>query len=228
VVDRNIIAVGTTRLAYQLFGEREAPPLVLLHSLGEDATTWDNVARTLSRHRRTYALDLRGHGHSDWPGAYSVTAMRSDVLGFLDALSIERTDLLGHSLGGIVAYLLAEDHPERVRRMVLEDARAPLPRQPTPASRPDRPLPYDWNVVRAIRSQLDSPDPGWWQGLDRITAPTLIVGGGPESPVPQDEIVRMAERVPDCRVVTIPAGHNIHAAEPDAFTETVLDFLRLP
>jgi pimeloyl-ACP methyl ester carboxylesterase len=212
-------------LAYRQYGQPEAPPLVLLHSLGEDATNWEHVTQALGTHRRTYALDLRGHGESDRPGEYSINAMRSDLVGFLDTLSIEQTDLLGHSLGGILAYLLAEEYPERVRRLILEDARAPLPREPVPINRPSGSLTYDWAAVVAIRSQFDNPDPDWWQRLNQITAPTLIVSGGPASPVPHDELARMANRIPDCRTVTIPAGHNIHANQPDRFLQTALHFL---
>jgi 3-oxoadipate enol-lactonase len=52
------------------------------------------------------------------------------------------------------------------------------------------------------------------------------VGGGPRSHVPQDGIAEMARRIPRGETVTIPAGHLVHEAEPDAFTEVVLAFLR--
>ena len=64
--------------------------------------------------------------------------MEADVLGFLDALKLDRVDLIGHSMGGLVAYLLAGDHPERVSRLLLEDVAALRPRQrgtPRPAGR---------------------------------------------------------------------------------------------
>ncbi|MFB7739250.1 alpha/beta fold hydrolase [Streptomyces sp. NPDC056112] len=53
--------------------------------------------------------------------------MRADVLWFLDALGLGHVDLIGHSMGGIVAYLLAQDHPQRVSRLVLEDVPVPVP-----------------------------------------------------------------------------------------------------
>lgn len=143
-MDHRVIETGGVRLAYRVCGSPEAPPLVLLHALGEDSTDWDGVMPALARHRRVYALDLRGHGRSDRPGDYSLELMRADVLGVLDALALERVDLIGHSMGGVVAYLLAGRHPERVGRLILEDAPAPLPREPSVPTRPDGELPYDW------------------------------------------------------------------------------------
>ncbi|KMS73123.1 alpha/beta hydrolase [Streptomyces viridochromogenes] len=226
MADHHVIDVGGVRLAYQVSGPPDAPPLVMLHALGEDATDWDSVAPVFARSRRVHALDLRGHGRSDWPGEYSLQLMRDDVLGFLDALALDRVDLVGHSMGGIVAYLLAEDHPHRVVRLVLEDVPIPRPREQSTPTRPDGKLTFDWEMVLAVRRQVDTPDAGWLERLDRITAKTLVVAGGPGSHVPQEGILELARRIPHGRVVTIPAGHLIHKSEPMAFTKTVLAFLR--
>jgi 3-oxoadipate enol-lactonase len=224
--DERVIEVGGTRLAYRVWGPADAPPLVLLHALAEGAADWDGVAPAFARHWRVYAPDLRGHGHSGWPGDYSVELMRADVLGFLDALDLNRVDLVGHSMGGLVAYLVAAERPERVARLVLEDAAALLPRERVVPARPDGELPYDWEMVLAIRRQIDDPDPAWLERLGRITAATLVIGGGPESPIPQDRVAELARLIPGARSETIAAGHLIHDAEPAAFTRTVLMFLR--
>jgi 3-oxoadipate enol-lactonase len=226
MADQRSIDVGGIRLAYQVSGPLGAPPLVLLHALGEGATDWDAVAPVFARSRRVHALDLRGHGRSDWPGEYSLELMRDDVLGFLDALGLDRVDLVGHSMGGIVAYLFAEDHPQRVDRLVLEDVPVPRPRERTTATRPDGELTFDWATVPAVRRQVDAPDPAWLERLSRITAETLVVAGGPHSHVPQEGIAELARRIPGGRAVTIPAGHLVHNTEPRAFTEVVLTFLR--
>ena len=102
------------RLACRVWGSPGAPPLVLLHGLGEGSADWDGVAPAFARHWRVYAPDLRGHGRSDRPGDYSVELMEADVLGFLDATGLDRVDLIGHSMGGLVGYLFAGDHPQRV------------------------------------------------------------------------------------------------------------------
>ena len=69
------------------------------------------------------------------------------------------------------------------------------------------------------------PDPRWLERLGDITAETLVVAGGPGSHVPQDAVAELADRIPDGQVVTIPVGHLIHRAAPEAFAETVTAFL---
>ncbi|MCC3777621.1 alpha/beta fold hydrolase [Streptomyces sp. UNOB3_S3] len=224
--DHRTVEVGGVRLAYRVSGPEEAPPLVLLHGLGEGAADWDGVAPAFVRDWRVYAPDLRGHGLSDWPGAYSFELMRDDVLGFLDALDLERADVIGHSMGGIVAYLLAAAQPQRVARLVVEDAPAPVPREPTPRARPEGDLGFDWDVVEAIRGQIDRPEAAWLADLGRIAARTLVLGGGPLSHVSQHNVAELARRVPDGSFETIPVGHLIHATAPEAFVEAALRFLR--
>ena len=220
-----MIETAGTRLAYRVWGSPGAPPLVLLHGLGEGGADWDGVAPAFARHCRVYAPDLRGHGRSDRPGDYSVELMEADVLGFLDALQLDRVDLIGHSMGGLVGYLLAGDHPERVRRLILEDVAALRPRERGAPERPEGELPFDWEMVLAIRGQIDSPDPGWLDRLGRITAGTLVIAGGAGSHVPQDWVAELARRIPGARIETIEAGHMIHVTEAEAFTRAALTFL---
>ena len=200
--------------------------MVLLHALGEDARTWDGVAAEFAGRYRVLAIDLRGHGASDWPGVYSFELMRDDVLGVLDQLGLGAVTLVGHSMGGTVAYLIAEEQPSRVGALVLEDTPPPVPRDRAVPERPEGPLPFDWAVVPAVVTQLNDPDPAWWDRLTSITAPTLIIGGGPGSHIPQDRLADAAARMPHATMETIPAGHHVHTAQPAAFAATVMEFLR--
>lgn len=185
------------------------------------------MATALAVRHRVLALDLPGHGRSEWSGGYTYEAMRDDVGAFLDVLGIGRTAVIGHSLGGAVAYLLAQREPGRVSRLVLEDVPAPIPLDPPrpPAERPGGELPYDWRMILATDRQRNAPGAGWWDGMARITAPTLLIGGGPASFIPQDQILVLAGLVPDARVVTIAAGHLVHRERPGEFLAVVEPFL---
>jgi 3-oxoadipate enol-lactonase len=215
------VQLGPVRLAYRVTGPPDGRPVVLLHGLGSDAATWDFVATAISDTCRAYAVDLRGHGGTVSPDEYSFELMRDDVVAFLDALGLGTVTLVGHSMGGTVAFLLAEDHPERVGRLVIEDT--------TPPYRPDQPIEVPpeagENVYTALIRQLNDPDPAWWDRTARIRVPTLIIAGGPDSHVPQDRIAAVAQRIPDCRVLTIPVGHQVHGSAPEDFVAALRSFL---
>jgi pimeloyl-ACP methyl ester carboxylesterase len=226
VSDQREIVTGGIRLAYRVAGDPGAPPLVLLHALGENSTDWAGVTGPLAASFRVFALDLRGHGASDWPGTYSFRLMRDDVIGALDGLGLDRITLVGHSMGGVVAYLIAEEQPDRVDRLVVEDVPPPFPRDRPPGERPAGPLDFDWAVVPAIIGQVNRGDDAAWARLGDIAAPTLLIGGGEASHIPQDKLTAVAARIPDCQLVTIPAGHEVHTSRPAEFTRAVLGWLR--
>lgn len=223
--------VNGVLLACEAMGPADGPPLLLLHALGEDRTSWRAVAAGLAADGwRTLALDLRGHGESGHPGAYAYESMRDDVLALLDALGIDRVTLVAHSLGTVVASLVAMDRPGAVRRLVLEEGPLPFPADPPrPVPRaPDGPTPYDWRVVPAVAAQRNAPLARHWDGLAEITAPTLLVAGGPRSHLRQDQLAKVAERIPGARLITIDGGHLVHGERPAEFLAALRDFLGAP
>jgi len=217
--------VGDIQLAYEVSGGNGAPPLVLLHALGERGADWAPVHDRFAGHFQIFAPDLRGHGNSDWPGEYTFRLMRDDVLGFLDRLGLARVTLAGHSMGGAVAYLVAMESPDRVEHLIVEDVSPPFPRDRAIPARPGGPLDFDWAVVPAIVGEVNRGDPAAWAGLAAITAPTLLIGGGPGSHIPQHRLAEAADRIPRCDLVTIPAGHLVHATRPAQFADAVLGWL---
>lgn len=217
--------LGGVRLAYELHGASDAPPLVLLHALGEGRGDWAAVVDRLAQHFRVVAVDLRGHGDSDWPGTYSFQLMAEDVLRLLDHLGLTQVTLLGHSMGGSVAYLIAEQSPGHIERLIIEDVPPPFVRERPIPERPAGELDFDWAVVPAIVSEVSLGNPTMWDRLGSITAPTLLVGGGPASHIPQEKLQEVADRIPDCLLVTIPAGHLVHATRPTDFTDAVLGWV---
>jgi pimeloyl-ACP methyl ester carboxylesterase len=80
--------------------------------------------------------------------------------------------------------------------------------------------------VPAIIGQVNQGDDEAWARLGDITAPTLLIGGGEASHIPQDKLTAVAARIPDCQLVAIPAGHEVHTSRPAEFTRAVLGWLR--
>lgn len=105
-------------------------PVVLLHGSGPGVSAWANWHRTipvLAERHRVLAPDLVGFGNTERPAdlRYSSRAWFDHVRGFLDAMKIERTSIVGNSLGGFLALALAIKCPERVNRMVLMGTPSP-------------------------------------------------------------------------------------------------------
>jgi 2-hydroxymuconate-semialdehyde hydrolase len=110
--DTNVLEAGT------------GDPVLFIHGSGPGVSAWANwrlVLPALARERRVIAPDMVGFGFTDRPAgiAYSMDTWVRQALDLLDALDIERADLVGNSFGGALALALATRHPGRVRRLVL-------------------------------------------------------------------------------------------------------------
>lgn len=117
------VRVGGVQLAYREWGS--GLPVVLLHGFPLSSEIWAEVAERLQPDFRLLAPDLRGHGSSDAPqGPYTMDALAEDVVGFADALHLERFVLGGHSMGGYVAFRVAARCPERLAGLVFVATRA--------------------------------------------------------------------------------------------------------
>ena len=104
----------------------EGPAVVLLHGYGETGDMWSPLAIRLVRNHTVIVPDLRGLGLSSRPaGGYDKKTQAADVAGVLDALKIEKVDLVTHDIGNMVGYAFAAQYPGRVGKFVLIDA--PLP-----------------------------------------------------------------------------------------------------
>lgn len=218
-------AANGVEIACEVTGAVGAPTMVLLHATGETSASWGPIVPFFCDDFQLVTMDLRGHGASDWPGVYSLELMRDDVLGVLDELGLTTIPLVGHSLGGALAYLVAAARPGLVRRLVVEDACPPYPRDATMPERPDGQLAFDWDLVAPLRAQLNDPSRRFWPALTRLTAPTLVVGGGPASPVPQELLAEVVATVGDGELATIEVGHMVHDEAPEQFAAVVREWL---
>jgi 3-oxoadipate enol-lactonase len=105
-------------LYYETAGQGE--PLLLLHGLGSRSDDWQLQMPAFAARYCVVAADMRGHGRSAKPpGPISVAMMAADVLGLLDALGIDAAHIVGLSMGGMIAFQMAVDWPERVRSLVI-------------------------------------------------------------------------------------------------------------
>ncbi len=128
--ERRELRVGPAGCALHVEQSGEGPPVLLLHGFTGSVRTLDGAAEGLrAAGRSTIAVDLLGHGGSDAPreaSAYTMERCTENLVRVLDATRTERTDVLGYSMGGRAALVLAAAQPERVRSLVLVGASAGL------------------------------------------------------------------------------------------------------
>lgn len=108
-------------LHYEVFGEEQAPPLVILHGFLASSRNWRQMAKRLSSRFRVYVPDQRNHGASPHVEQMDYPLMASDLAAFMDRLGLESTTLLGHSMGGKTAMWFALNYPERVSGLLVAD-----------------------------------------------------------------------------------------------------------
>lgn len=111
---------------YEVTGS--GPWVTLSHSLACSAAMWDEQIAAFAARHSVLRYDTRGHGASEAPpGPYSFAQLAADVLGLWDALGIERSALVGLSMGGMIAQHVALAAPQRVTRLVLADTACRYP-----------------------------------------------------------------------------------------------------
>lgn len=235
-------------LAVRVAGEpNRGLPVVLVHGMASDHSTWRPLASALRRQGRpVVSVDLRGHGRSGRAqGAYRLDDFRDDLVYVLDVLGIHRADVVGHSLGAHTALRLAMHEPSRVRRLVLEEV-PPMPRDEADLSEGitmkatlgeqvrgllalmGNPFPvirFDGRMGDEIVAEFDVCAPQWWSELPRVSASTMVISGGERSFLPPRHLRTVSEALPDSRFVTIDAGHSVHRDRRAEFIRHVEEFL---
>jgi non-heme chloroperoxidase len=108
------------RLHYAEQGDADGEPVVFLHGWPDSWFSFSRVVSLLPRRLHAFVLDQRGFGDSERPdGGYAIDDFATDAVAFLDAVSIDRASIVGHSFGSFVTRQVAITHPERIARMVL-------------------------------------------------------------------------------------------------------------
>jgi len=135
------------RVHYLEWGSPTSRPFIMVHGIGRSAHSYDHVAALLQAEYRVIAMDMRGHGDSDWhpDGAYLVEDYVTDLERLVDVLGLRDIALTGSSTGGRVAQVYAGLHPDRVWKLIVEDVG------------PERPA----NISRGFAQRAERDGEGW-------------------------------------------------------------------
>jgi pimeloyl-ACP methyl ester carboxylesterase len=148
------MTVNGLRIHYLEWGAPDKQPLIMLHGIGRVAHTFDHIAPHFLSKYHVMAVDMRGHGDSDWDpkGAYLVEDYVKDIEGLAQQLGLQNIVIWGNSTGGRVAQVFAGLHPELVAAVVSEDVGPERPNQ----------------VAESVTRQLKQEDEKGWASEDEL------------------------------------------------------------
>jgi poly(3-hydroxyoctanoate) depolymerase len=227
--DEMKLSIGGLRIAARATGS--GAPVLLINGMSRPLRSWANFADAL-QHRTVIAFDGPGVGASEIPVVpYSMPMLADIAARVLDAFGIEKADVVGYSHGGAVAQQFAVGHRARVNRLVLLATACGVgaipghprdltrlwltPNRETRWPRPD-PLGLLWQLT-AISTWSSIPV------LGCIDAPTLVVCGDYDRAVPPANSKLLAARIPNARLVTVQAGHDLQKPGPAAIVAQLVD-----
>jgi len=113
-----MVRVGRLNFHIVEWGDPRNAPVLLLHGRSANAMDWQRLAARLADRYRVVAFDQRGHGLSDRPGRYTHRLLTGDVEGVVEAIGLRAFALIGHSMGGGIAWFVAARQPERARTLI--------------------------------------------------------------------------------------------------------------
>jgi pimeloyl-ACP methyl ester carboxylesterase len=236
------IEVGGVRLWYASTGS--GSPVLLLHGGLGSSDDWGNQVAALAAHHRVIVLDARGQGRStrdDTPYSYNLLA--DDVVALLDALKIDRADVVGWSDGANTGLDLAMRHPQRIGKLFAFGANASVSGM---AGEPDKqpifpqlmqrmsadytrlsPTPGDFEAVADKMGAMWATQPEWTDAqLATIKAPVWIVDGDHEEFIRREHTEHLADSIPGAGLLILPdASHFAPLQAPALFSAAVLQFL---
>jgi pimeloyl-ACP methyl ester carboxylesterase len=242
------IRVGDVDLRVELTGPAEAPVVTFVHGLAASLEVWAGQAERLSDRFRVLRYDLRGHGGSVSPDRpCSRHDLAAELAGLLDALGIERSAVVGHSAGGVVAQQFAVDFPSRVRALGLvgtasecndktaawytgciEKARGEGGEAVSRAMgiKPGRgPLPDGPGMAPVIEAMRTLNVDPLTTALKAVVVPTLILVGDKDFLGVGGSVI-LSRTVAGSELEIVPGrGHGIYLEDPDWFAGRLGAFL---
>lgn len=115
-----ITKINAQNIYYEIHGDKRDVPLVLIPGLGCDHTLWTNILDTLLSTQQVILFDNRGSGQSSEPDhPYTINDMANDLHGLLEFLNYKKINLIGHSMGGMIAQEFALNFPNKLHKLVL-------------------------------------------------------------------------------------------------------------
>lgn len=227
------------------------PPVVLLHGAGGNRLNW--ALRRIPG-RAVIAVDLPGHGAMlDRPGRSTIADYAASVIGFLDAINVDRAVFAGHSMGGAISLGLALENPERVAGLALISTGARLRVHPAildnivhdPKTTVQQIVGWSWSsrVTLETRAQMTKQllaipvqtlhdDFAACNAFDvsnrlgPVQVPTLILVGADDQMTPVKYSIFMAERIARSKFTVIPnAGHMLTLEQPTLFASEITTWL---
>lgn len=106
-------------LFFRKYGQ--GPPLIIIHGLYGSSDNWVSIGRKLAENFEVFIIDQRNHGKSPHTPDHNYQVLKTDLLEFMDAQSIEKAIIIGHSMGGKTAMFFAADYPERLSHLIIAD-----------------------------------------------------------------------------------------------------------
>ena len=230
------IRAGKFDVRYELAGDAGLPVVTFVHGLAASLEIWAGQAERLSDRFRVLRYDLRAHGGTTGAGGpCSRHDLAEDLVRLLDALAIERTALVGHSAGGVVAQQTAVDFPSEcndktaawysrcievalaegggavMKLMGMKPERSPVPDGPGMAP-----------VIAAMRTLNEDP---LTSALRAVTVPATIVVGDKDFLGVGGSVILSRTIAGSELEIVAGRGHGIYLEDPDWFARKLAEFL---
>lgn len=245
-----LASVAAEKIYYVEHGARGAP-IIFVHGAGSNHLIWGLQLRVLGAIGRAVALDLPGHSKSFGAGRATIDAYADIVVQFLDALKFERALIVGHSMGGAIAQMLALTYPTRVAGLALIGTGARL--RVLPQFLDGTLTDFEKTCAQIARAQFARPDDAQIRKLEKqmragaprvlhadfaacnafdvmnrvgeIRAPTLVVCGRADAMTPVKYSEFLGAKIPGARLEIIAnAGHAVMLEQPEELNRVLSEF----